>query len=226
MRVGIGGEHVEVPDDLGRALLAGLRGERLVEPPQAAGFEELVALVARLSGLVQHLTVVKEVAMARADAAGAYSNRRALGMAAAMSASQLGRVLEGHGLPKDRRAGGVDLVVAFRTADDGVLHLAGEEDVEALPSFILPADTAHPDTAHPDTAHPDTAPQEDSGEFAGRELTFYYRPQVPIAQAGLGRSAGYTLRDADRNLVGCVTEDVFDALFGDPRLDPTRPNGR
>ncbi|OKI95059.1 hypothetical protein [Kitasatospora sp. CB01950] len=211
MRIGIGGEQVEVPDDLGRALLAGLRGERLVEPPQASGFEDLVALVARISRLAQHLTVVKELAMSRADAAGAYSNRRALGMAAAMAASQLGRVLEGHGLPRDRRAGGVDLIVAFRTTDDGVLHLAADPDVEGLPSFTLPADSP---------------PQEAPGEFAGRELTFYYRPQVPIAQAGLGRAAGYTLRDADRNLVGCVTEQVFDALFGDPRLDPTRPNGR
>ncbi|MFJ9777165.1 hypothetical protein ACIRVF_39025 [Kitasatospora sp. NPDC101157] len=210
MRIDIGGEHVEVPDDLARALLTGLRGERLVEPPQTSDFEDLVALVASLSRLTQHLSVVKELAIARADAAGAYSNRRALALAAAMSASQLGRVLEGHGLPKDRRAGGVDLVVAFRTTDDKVLHLAAEKDVEGLPSFTLPADPA---------------PQE-SGRFTSRELTFYYRPQVPIAAAGLGRSAGYTLRDADRNLIGCVTEGVFDALFGDPRLDPTRPNGR
>ncbi|MFG2698859.1 hypothetical protein [Kitasatospora sp. NPDC048407] len=209
MRISIGDEHVDVPDDLARALLAGLRGERLVEPPQATEFDDLVVLVACLSRLTQHLTVVKEVAMSRADAAGAYSNRRALAIAAAMSASQLGRVLQGHGLPKDRRADGVDLVVAYRTTDDGVLHLADENDVEDLPSFTLPFDPA-------------TDPAHDTG----REATFYYRPQVPIAEAALGRAAGYTLRDADRNVIGCVTEDVFDALFGDPRLDPTRPNGR
>ncbi|MGX4731436.1 hypothetical protein [Kitasatospora griseola] len=209
MRISIGDEYVEVPDDLARALLAALRGERLVEPPQAVDFDDLVVLVARISRLTQHLTVVKEVAMSRADAAGAYSNRRALAIAAAMSASQLGRVLQGHGLPKDRRTDGVDLVVAFRTTDDGVLHLAEEEDVAGLPTFTLPFDSV-----------------ADSTQDTGRELTFYYRPQVPIAAAALGRSAGYTLRDADQNVIGCVTEDVFDALFGDPRLDPTRPNGR
>ncbi|MFD5559054.1 hypothetical protein [Kitasatospora griseola] len=209
MRISIGDEHVDVPDDLARALLAGLRGERLVEPPQAADFDDLVVLVARISRLTQHLTVVKELAMSRADAAGAYSNRRALAVAAAMSASQLGRVLEGHGLPRDRRTGGVDLVVAFRTTDDGVLHLADEKDVEHLPSFTLPFGL-----------------EADPAQDTGREVTFYYRPQVPIAQAELGRAAGYTLRDTDRNIVGCVTEDVFDALLGDPRLDPTRPNGR
>ncbi|WP_033819110.1 hypothetical protein [Kitasatospora sp. MBT63] len=215
MRVSIGGEQVEVPDDLGMALLAGLRGERLVEPPQAYGFDDLVALVARTSRLIQHLNVFREVAMSRADAAGAYSNRSALAMAAAMSASQLGRVLQGHGLPRDRRTGGVDLVVGFRTTDDGTLHHAAEEDMAGLPSFTLPA--------APETDR--TEPRRDDA-FADRELTFYYRPQVPLAAAGLGRTAGYTLRDADQNVIGCVTEPLFDALFGDPRLDPTRPNGR
>ncbi|MDH6711372.1 hypothetical protein P3T27_008130 [Kitasatospora sp. MAA19] len=211
MRISIGGERVEVPDDLGRALLAALQEERLVEPPQASGFDELTALVARISRVTQHLNVVKELAMSRADATSGYSNRRALGIAAAMAPSQLGRVLEGHGLPRDRRSGGVDLVVAFRTTDDGVLHLAAEPDVVGLPSFTLPFNPA------PTEAEP--------AEFAGRELTFYYRAQVPIAVADLGRSAGYTLRHAEQGLIACVTAPVFDALFGDPRIDPTRPNG-
>ena len=129
-----------------------------------------------------------------------------------MSPSQLGRVLEGHGLPRDRRSGGVDLAVAFRTTDDGKLHLANEPDVAGLKSFTLPFDPAPTQSA--------------PREFAGRELTFYYRPQVPIARADLGRSAGYTLRHSERGLIACVTEPVFDVLFGDPRLDPTRPNGR
>ncbi|MFI6449637.1 hypothetical protein [Kitasatospora sp. NPDC050543] len=211
MRVSIGGERVEVPDDLGAALLAALRGERLVEPPQACAFEDLTALVASISRVTQHLTVVKELAMSRADAAGAYTNRSALAMAATMSASQLGRVLEGHGLPRDRRAGGVDLAVAFRTVDDGVLHLAAEEDVAGLPSFILPFNPAQ-------TVVEPT-------RFTGRELEFYYRRQVPIAVADLGRTAGYTLRP-EQGPVACLTDRVFDALFGDPRIDPTRPNGR
>ncbi|MFI8085802.1 hypothetical protein ACIF6L_34055 [Kitasatospora sp. NPDC086009] len=212
MRISIGGERVEVSADLGRALLAALRGERLVEPPQASEFDDLTALVARISRVTQHLNVVKELAMSRADAADSYSNRRSLGIAAAMAPSQLGRVLEGHGLPRDRRAGGVDLVVAFRTVDDGILHLAAEPDVAGLPEFTLPFVPA------PTQAGP--------REFADRELTFYYRPQVPIAVAALGRSAGYTLRHAGQGLIACVTEGVFDALFGDPRLDPTRTNGR
>jgi len=212
VRISIGGEQVEVPDDLGAALLAGLRGERLVEPPQASDFDALVDLVARTSRLIQHLAVFREVAMSRADAVGAYSNRSALAAAAAMSASQLGRVLEGHGLPRDRRSGGVNLVSAFRTADDGVLHLAAEDDVAGLPSFTLPFNPAPTAAEHT--------------EYAGRELTFYYRPQVPIAVADLGRTAGYTLRHAEQGLIACVTEPVFDALLGDPRIDPTRPNGR
>ncbi|MDH6107928.1 hypothetical protein P3T36_006387 [Kitasatospora sp. MAP12-15] len=212
MRISIGGERVEVPDDLALALLAALRGDRLVEPPQAAEFEDLTALVACISRVTQHLTVVKELAMSRADATGGYSNRRALGMAAAMAPSQLGRVLEGHGLPRDRRAGGVDLAVAFRTVDDGVLHLAAEPEVANLPSFTLPFNPAQ------GVVEPT--------KFAGRELRFYYRPQVPIAVADLGRTAGYTLRPAEQNLIACLTEPVFDALFGDPRIDPTRPTGR
>ncbi|MFC5665013.1 hypothetical protein ACFP3U_18755 [Kitasatospora misakiensis] len=212
MRIGFDGEQVEVPDDLGRALLAALREGRMVEPPRASRFDDLTALVAQTSHVIQHLAVFKELALSRADATSGYSNRRALGIAAGMSPTQLGRVLEGHGLPRDRRADGVNLVVAFRTTDDGVLHLAAEPDVAALGSFTLPFTPAERAT-------------EPTG-FAGRELTFYYRPQVPLAAAGLGRSAGYTLRHAERGLIACVTEDVFDALFGDPRLDPTRPNGR
>ncbi|MFC1405776.1 MULTISPECIES: hypothetical protein [Streptacidiphilus] len=211
MKIGFDGERVEVPADLGRALLAALRGDR-VEPPQAGAFEDLTALVSRLSGLMQHLGVVKELAMSRADATGGYSNRRALGAAAAMAPSQLGRVLEGHGLPRDRRSGGVNLAFAFRTTDDGALHLATEAEVADLPSFTLPFTPAERATAPTD--------------FAGRELTFYYRPQVPIAVADLGRTAGYTLRSTEQGVIACVTEALFDALFGDPRIDPTRPTGR
>ncbi|MFJ9523520.1 hypothetical protein ACIRPK_35475 [Kitasatospora sp. NPDC101801] len=210
MRISIGGERLEVPDDLAHALLAALRGEQLVEPPQACDFDELTGLVARISRVTQYLNVVKELAMSRADATGGYSNRRALGLAAAVAPSQLARVLEGHGLPRDRRTGGVDLVVAFRADGDEALHPDPELDVTGLPEFTLPP-----------------APEAESGTgFAGRELTFYYRPQVPIARADLGRSAGYTLRHPELRLTACVSGRVFDALLGDPRLDPTRSNGR
>ncbi|MGW2401738.1 hypothetical protein ACWCYY_34815 [Kitasatospora sp. NPDC001664] len=202
---------MDVPDDLGRALLAALRNEP-VRPPQASSFGELIGLVQRLGDATRHLTVVKELAMSRADASGGYSNRRALGEAAWMSPSQLGRVLEGHGLPRDRRSGGVDLVVAFRAAGDEALHPHGELDVEGLPAFTLP----------PALSTLTPGPEE----FADRALTFYYRPQVPIGRADLGRSAGYTLRHPEQDLIACVTEPVFDALVGDPRLDPTRSNGR
>ncbi len=209
MRVSFGDEDVAVPDDLGRALLAALREER-VQPPQASAFDELTALVERIGRVTRHLAIAKELAMCSADASGGYSNRRALGDAAGMSASQLARVLEGHGLPRDRRSGGVDLVVAFRADGADELHPHAELDVAGLPEFTLPP-------------APDAAPTH---QFAGRELTFYYRPQVPIGRADLGRSAGYTLRHPERGLTACVTGQVFDALAGDPRLDPTRPNGR
>lgn len=210
MWVSFGGERVEVSDDLGRALLAALRQEHLVEPPRASAFGDLTGLVAWIGRVGQYLTVVKELAMSRADATSGYSNRRVLGEAAGMSPSQLGRVLEGHGLPRDRRSGGVDLVVAFRVAGDEALHPLAGPDVTGLPAFTLPPAVAG----------------ERARYFAGRELTFYYRPQVPLARADLGRSAGYTLRDPERGLTACVTGDVFDVLFGDPRLDATRPNGR
>ncbi len=212
MKIDFAGEHTDVPDSLGRALLAALRDEHPVQPTQASAFEDLTALVARLSHVIAHLTVAKELAMSRADAADGYSNRRALGTAAGMGPSQLGRVLEGHGLPRDRRTGGVNLAFAFRTLDDGHLHLAQETDTAGLPSFTLPFTPAQ-------RATPPT-------RFAGRELCFYYRPQVPIAVADLGRTAGYTLRATEQGVIACVTEPVFDALFGDPRIDPTRPTGR
>ena len=96
--------------------------------------------------------------------------------------------------------------------DDGELHLAAEADIAALPSFTLPFTPTERVT--------------EPTEFADRELAFYYRPQVPIAVADLGRTAGYTLRSTEQGLIACVTEPVFDALFGDPRIDPTRPTGR
>jgi len=212
VKISIGGQRVEVSGDLARALLAGLQGKLLVEPPQARDFDDLTALVSDTHRLITHLTVFKEVAMVRADATSGYSNRRTLGIAAAMAPSQVGRVLSGHGLPRDRRGGGINLVVAFRAADDNTLHLAGEPDVAGLPSFTLPFRPAERPAA--------------TTQFAGRDLTFYYRPEVPVDAAGLGRTAGYTLRCAEQGLIACMTEPVFDALFGDPRIDPTRSTGR
>lgn len=214
MRIKIGDQRLEVPDDLAHALLTGLQESPIV-PPTASDFDDLVDLVERLQGLISHLGTVKEVALARADASGAYANRRTLSTAASMAPSQLSRVLMGHGLPTDRRRGGVDLVIAFRT-DDGVLHGAEEKDIEHLPSFHLPAPRS---TC---TAGRASAPNG----YTGRDLTCYYRPQVPVSAAALGRSAGYTLRSTQAGLAACMTEPVFNALFGDPRVDPTRSKAR
>ncbi|WP_037600636.1 hypothetical protein, partial [Streptacidiphilus rugosus] len=119
MRVEIGGERFDITDDLARVLAGALRGAP-VAPPTATDFDELVELVADLQRLNARLSTVKEIALARADTSGPYANRRTLSTAAGIAPSQLSRVLEGHGLPTDPRGGGVDLVIAFRTADDGI----------------------------------------------------------------------------------------------------------
>ncbi|WP_037603300.1 hypothetical protein [Streptacidiphilus rugosus] len=216
MRVEIGGERFDITDDLARVLAGALRGAP-VAPPTATDFDELVELVADLQRLNARLSTVKEIALARADTSGPYANRRTLSTAAGIAPSQLSRVLEGHGLPTDRRGGGVDLVIAFRTADDGILHLAAEDDIVALPSFPLPPT---PPATAPGLAH------GTGNGFTGRELECYYRPRVPVSAAALGRSAGFTLRCDSADLTACMAEPVFDALHGDPRVDPTRPNAR
>lgn len=106
----------------------------------------------------------------------------------------------------DLVCGRVDLIVAFRTMDDGRLHLAQEPDVTELPAFSLLFTSAQRPSR-----------QVESTEFVERELTFYYRPRVPMAVVELGRSAGYTLDCPEEGLIACVSGPVFDVLFCDPR---------
>jgi hypothetical protein len=90
------------------------------------------------------------------------------------------------------------LAVAFRTVDDGCLHVLAEADVRGLESFTLPFN-----------------PSGDS-PYAGRDLRYYYRPARDLAVADLGRSAGYTLRPEGFGIAFCITEEVMDELFGPP----------
>ena len=90
------------------------------------------------------------------------------------------------------------LTVAFRTADDGCVHVLGETDVDGLQSFIMPFNPGGP------------------SPYAGRDLQYYYRPVPDLAVADLGRSAGYTLRPEGFGIAFCITEPVMDELFGPP----------
>ncbi|MFI1161343.1 hypothetical protein [Streptomyces sioyaensis] len=104
-RIAIGGRHVDVPADLAKAILDGLTNQRTVEPPTADDFNDLIPVVAGDTRLIQHLKTHRELAMAKADATSPYADRRAIGTAAAMSPSQVGRVMERNGRPRNRRTG-------------------------------------------------------------------------------------------------------------------------
>lgn len=90
------------------------------------------------------------------------------------------------------------LAVAFRTVDDGHLHVLAEADVRGLDSFTMPFDPSGP------------------SPYAERDLQYYYRPVPGLAVADLGRSAGYTLRPEGFGAAFCITEEVMDELFGPP----------
>ena len=90
------------------------------------------------------------------------------------------------------------LTVAFRTVDDGHLHVLAEPDVQDLDSFTMAFNPSGP------------------SPYAGRDLQYYYRPVQDLAVADLGRSAGYTLRPDGFGVAFCITEEVMDELFGPP----------
>lgn len=90
------------------------------------------------------------------------------------------------------------LAVAFRTVDDGHLHVLAETDVHGLESFTMPFNPSGP------------------SPYAGRDLEYYYRPVPGLAVPDLGRSAGYTLRPEGFGIAFCITEEVMDELFGPP----------
>jgi hypothetical protein len=90
------------------------------------------------------------------------------------------------------------LAVAFRTVDNGRLHVLAEEDVHGLESFTMPFNPSGP------------------SPYARRDLQYYYRPVPDLAVADLGRSAGYTLRPEGFGIAFCITEEIMDELFGPP----------
>ena len=81
------------------------------------------------------------------------------------------------------------LTVAFRTVDDGHLHVLAEADVHGLETFTMPFNPSGQDP------------------YAGRDLQYYYRPVPDLAVADLGRSAGYTLRPEGFGIAFCITEE-------------------
>ncbi|WP_329212311.1 hypothetical protein [Streptomyces sp. NBC_01708] len=103
-RITIGGRHIDVPDDLATAILDGLTNQRAIEPPTAEDFNDLIPVISGETRLIQHLKIHRELTMAKADATSPYADRRAIGTAASMSPSQVGRVMERTGRPRNRRA--------------------------------------------------------------------------------------------------------------------------
>lgn len=94
-----------VQRDLAEALVAALRGEREVEPPQHAdGFHYLNSVTAQTSRLIQHLEAFRELSIVAADKTSPYADRQAIAMAAGIPPSRLYRILERHGRPKDRKS--------------------------------------------------------------------------------------------------------------------------
>jgi hypothetical protein len=102
------------------------------------------------------------------------------------------------GSRNDRRA--FLLVVAFRTLDDGHLHVLAEDAVVGLDSFELPFEPGGP------------------SPYRDRQLQYYVEPAPGISLADLGRSAGYTIRHHERGIVACLTEPAFNELFGPPTI--------
>jgi hypothetical protein len=90
------------------------------------------------------------------------------------------------------------LAIAFRTVDNGRLHVLAEADVDDLDSFTMPFNPGGP------------------SPYAGRDLQYYYRPVPDLVIADLGRSAGYTMRPEGFGIAFCLTEGVMDELFGPP----------
>jgi hypothetical protein len=89
------------------------------------------------------------------------------------------------------------LVVGFRAADDGLLHVASYEEVRALMSFEVRLGADAP------------------GPFRGRLIECYYRQVADgVSTAQLGRAAGFTLRVRDGRYPVWLSEPVFDELFG------------
>ncbi|MDV6290303.1 hypothetical protein R2F25_30300 [Streptomyces sp. UP1A-1] len=74
-----------VERDLAEALLAALRGERSVEPPQHADtFNGINKVTAQTSRLIQHLEAFRELCIVAADETSPYADRQAIALAAAM----------------------------------------------------------------------------------------------------------------------------------------------
>ncbi|MFE9810684.1 hypothetical protein [Streptomyces sp. NPDC005548] len=94
-----------VERDLAETLIAALRGDRDVEPPEhAEAFGHLTKVIAQTSRVIQHLEAFRELGIVAADKTSPYADRQAIAIAAAVPPSRLYRILERHGRPKDRRS--------------------------------------------------------------------------------------------------------------------------
>lgn len=98
------------------------------------------------------------------------------------------------------------LAIAFRTTDDGELHVLPEQEVHELASFML--------TFRPVGPSP----------YKGRELQFYFQPEPDLLVTDLGRAAGYPLRPEGLGVIVSITEQVMDELFGPPIIGSPERN--
>jgi hypothetical protein len=91
-----------VEHDVARAVLGGLGRTSQVEPPNTEDFETLLRVIAQTTQMISHLRTFQELAIAKADASGPSSDRRKIGIAAAMPPSRLYRLLDQYGRPRNR----------------------------------------------------------------------------------------------------------------------------
>jgi hypothetical protein len=101
---GDGGKHeVVISDDLAHALSAALSRAAEVPTSGQPRFWELCASIAQGNQIITDLETWLEKQIAEADASDPNADRRALAAAASLKPTQLYRVLERNGRPRNRR---------------------------------------------------------------------------------------------------------------------------
>lgn len=94
----------DIQPDIAEAFIAAIQNQVGVNPPRhAQTIDELTAVIAQAARVIQHLEVVRELAIAAADRTNPHVDRKALAIAAAMPPSRLYRTLQKHGRPTDRK---------------------------------------------------------------------------------------------------------------------------
>lgn len=150
----------DITPDLADNLVDALTNGRRIDPPvHATSFNELTATIAQTTRVIQHLTQFRELAILAADRTSPHADRKAIGIAAALSPSRLYRLLDKLGQPSDRRAvepapniGDLNAQLDKLRRTAASPHLSGDQrarferqidDLEALVAELGGADAQH-----------------------------------------------------------------------------------